>query len=79
MRYVIGWLFILAGAVLGLYVGGWCMFIKPIIDACIAFDRGTLTGLMVGSTVLKCIFASCVGSIIFYVGVVFGNILLNWD
>ena len=49
------------------------MFIKPIIEACKAFDSGTLTGMIVGVTVLKCIFASFVGSIIAYVGCLIGG------
>ena len=50
------------------YVGGWLMFIRPIIEACRHFDAGTLTGVIIGVTILKCIFASTVGIIIFYVG-----------
>lgn len=66
---------IVAGVVGGLYVGGWIMFIQPIIKACKAFDAGTLTGLIVGVTVLKCIFASAVGTIIGYVGVLIGTLV----
>lgn len=77
MKQIVGILIIIIGAVVGLYVGGWLMFVKPIIAACLAFDAGTLTGLMVGITVLKCIFASCVGSIIFYVGMIIGEYIIN--
>ena len=73
MKKIIGVLLIIAGIVGGLYVGGWLMFIKPIIEACKAFDAGTLTGMTVGVTVLKCIFASFVGSIIAYVGCLIGG------
>lgn len=55
-----------------LYVGLWVMFIQPIMVACQAFDAGRLTGAMVGVTILKCIFAGCVGTIIGYVGTAFG-------
>lgn len=75
MKNIIGNLIIIAGILCGLYVGGWLMFIQPIIEVCKAFDVGTLTGLMVGITVLKCIFASTVGGIIAYVGIVIGNII----
>lgn len=51
------------------------MFIKPIIDACKTFDADTLTGMIVGVTVLKCIFASFVGSIIAYVECLIGGSL----
>jgi hypothetical protein len=70
-------LVMLAGVVGGLYVGAWLMFIKPIIEACLAFDTGTLTGLMVGTTILKCIFAGTVGGLIYYIGVVIGYWLMD--
>lgn len=57
-----------ASIVCGLYVGGWLMFIQPILEACEHFDAGTLTGVIIGTTVLKCIFASAVGGLIAYVG-----------
>lgn len=75
VKNIIGNLLIAAGVVGGLYVGGWIMFIQPIIEACKAFDAGTLTGLIVGVTVLKCIFASAVGTIIGYVGVLIGTLV----
>lgn len=75
MKKIIGVLLMIAGIVGGLYVGGWMLFIQPIIEACQAFDAGTLTGTIVGITVLKCIFASAVGSIIAYVGLLVGGVL----
>lgn len=68
MKIIIGWIVLIGSIVGGLYVGGWAMFIQPIIEACMAFDAGTLTGLIVGTTVLKCLFASAVGGIIIYIG-----------
>lgn len=68
MKYIIGWIVLIGSVVCGVYVGGWLMFIQPIIEACKAFDAGTLTGLIVGTTVLKCIFASTVGALIVWIG-----------
>lgn len=68
MKVIIGWIVLIGSVVGGLYVGGWLMFIQPIIEACKAFDAGTLTGLIVGTTVLKCIFASTVGALIVWIG-----------
>lgn len=79
MKNFIGNLLVVAGIVGGLYVGGWMMFIQPIIEACKAFDAGVLTGTIVGITVLKCIFASMVGSIIAYVGVFIGSVIKAID
>ena len=77
MKNIIGAVIIILSWVLALYVGLWEMFIKPIIDSCIAFDNGTLTGVMVGITVLKCIFASGVAGAILWIGNRIGLILLN--
>lgn len=71
MRSKIGWtlywIILAAGVVGGLYVGGWVMFIQPIIDVCKHFDAGTLTGVIIGTTILKCIFSSTVGSVVIYI------------
>lgn len=75
MKHVISSIIFVIGIILALYVGGWVMFINPIIDACKHFDAGTLTGMIVGTTILKCVFASTVGSIILYVCTVISNLL----
>ena len=67
---IIYWFLFVASIIGGLYVGGWVMFIQPILEACKHFDAGTLTGLIVGTTVLKCIFASGVGGVIIYIGTI---------
>ena len=72
MNKLIGNLLIILGILGGLYVGGWLMFIKPILYACRAFDEGILTGTIVGITILKCIFAGSVGTIIVQIGVRLG-------
>lgn len=74
MKRLIGTIIMLATIIGSIYVGGWLMFIKPIIDACKAFDAGTLTAAMVGIAFLKCFFAGVVGTIIFYVGVFLAHI-----
>lgn len=75
VKNIIGNLIIAVGVVGGLYVGGWLMFIQPIIEACKAFDAETLTGLIIGLTILKCIFATVVSSIIACIGVFAGSVL----
>lgn len=77
MRKILGVIIAIAGIGLGLYVGGWLMFIKPIIACCMAFDAGVLTGTIVGWTVIKCIFASFIGSIIGYVGILIGATVIG--
>ena len=77
IKNIIGVLLIIIGVAGGLYVGGWVMFIKPILDACKHFDAGTLTGMIVGATVLKCFFATIVGSLIGYLGIFFGMFIMD--
>lgn len=67
---IIHWLLLAASIIGGLYVSGWVMFIQPILEACKHFDAGALTGLIIGTTVLKCIFASEVGGVIIYIGTI---------
>ena len=68
MKIIIGWIIFVGSVIGGIYVGGWLLFVQPIIEACKHFDAGTLTGLIVGTTVLKCIFAGAVGVVIIYIG-----------
>lgn len=75
IKEVCSWVCLIGGIAIGLYVGGWVMFIRPIIEACRHFDAGTLTGVIVGVTILKCIFASTVGSLIVYVGSVLAKVI----
>lgn len=44
MRETLFWITIIVGIALGIYTGGWLLFIKPIITVCAAYDAGTLTG-----------------------------------
>lgn len=69
MKNVIAVLVAIVGIVLGLYTGGWLLFIQPVIQACKAFDAGTLTATIIGITIVKCICAGAVGSIIAYIGI----------
>ena len=69
MTKVISWIILIGSILCGLYVGGWIMFIQPIIEACKHFDAGTLTGAIVGSTIVKCALASFVTSIVVSAGI----------
>lgn len=77
MKSILGILLIVAGVIGGLYVGGWLMFIQSIIGACKAFDAHTLTGVIIGWTIIKCMFASFVGYVVFCIGYIPGMFLLN--
>lgn len=77
MKEAIGYLLMIIGIAAGLYVGGWLMFIQPILEVCRCFDAGTLTGTIIGVTILKCVFSGAVGSIIALLGVVLGSVVIN--
>lgn len=64
IRTILAILVFAVGLILAVYFGLWVMFIKPIMAACAAFDAGTLTGVIIGKTILKCIFASAAASVI---------------
>lgn len=64
IRMILAILVFIVGVIFAVYFGLWVMFIKPIMAACAAFDAGTLTAVIIGETVLKCIFASAAASVI---------------
>ena len=76
-KTIIGWIIFIGSVIVGGYVSGWLMFAKPIIEICKAFDAGTITGLMVGMTALKCVFASVVGWFIVFIGSVIANVFFD--
>lgn len=77
MRYTISIIILALSFILAAYVGLWIMFIDPILYACSCFDAGTLTGTVIGMTILKCIFASPVAGIIMFIGAGISNIILD--
>lgn len=63
----IGVILFIVGIVTGFYVGGWLMFVKPIMDCCYAFDAGILKVSNVGMAIIKCVFATPIGVVIFWI------------
>lgn len=70
------WLSIVSGLIGGAYVGGYLMFVKPIIECLAMYDAGLLTGSIIGMTIIKCIFAGTVGGAIFCIGYFLGLVFL---
>lgn len=77
MKQIFGILLIIISVLGGLYVGGWLMFVQPIIEVCKAIDTGTLTAMIVGGAVIKCFLASPVGVLIGYIGTFIGTRFLE--
>lgn len=78
LRDVIGVLFVICGIIGGMYTGLWVMFIQPIMYACSCFDAGTLTGVIIGQTILKCIFAPAVGWLLVYASMFMAAIVRSY-
>ena len=68
MKNIIAIIIIWLGCVLALYVGGWLMFIKPIINVVLALQAGIVTGSMIALAIIKILLASIVSGIIAYIG-----------
>lgn len=78
MRETLFWVTIIIGTALGIYAGGWLLFIKPIIVVCAAYDAGTLTGSMIGWTIIKClVFAPIAAKVIMNVTLAIAEAILD--
>ena len=77
IKLVLSVIVLISGIAAAIYFGLWVMFIKSILIACAAFDAGALTGMVIGTTVLKCIFAGAVASVILSITAGIGKWLLK--
>ena len=76
MRNIIGFLIIAIGAVLGVYVGFWLMFVGGISEVIEFFKTQNADSLSVALSIAKIIFASGVGAVIFWVSYLTGMMIL---
>jgi hypothetical protein len=77
MRKIIGKTVLTMGYISSLYVGGWIMFIKPIIQTCTAFDSNVLTGEMILFTILKILLAGTVATVIAWIATLLKILIEN--
>lgn len=78
MRETLFWITIIVGVALGIYAGGWLLFIKPIITVCAAYDAGTLTGSMIGWTIIKyLVFSPIAAKVIMNVALAIAEAILD--
>ena len=75
IKVILAVLIFVGGIVAAIYFGLWVMFIKSILTACAAFDAGTLTATLVGWTVIKCLLASAVSSLIVWIATTISTFL----
>lgn len=76
---IIGFLLVALGALLGLYVGGWVMFIGGIMAIANAIDTQTLTAMLIAINVIKILLAGFIGWAIFWIGAIIGKIMIDLD
>ena len=77
IKVILAVLIFVGGIIAAIYFGLWIMFAKSILTACAAFDAGTLTATLIGWTVIKCLLASIVASIIMFFATIVSGILLD--
>ena len=75
IRYTVAKIISLLGVLCGAYVGGWLLFIKPILDCAVALDTGSISSVLIAVSLLKCIFSSIVGFAIAAAGIIMGEII----
>lgn len=75
IREIMSIVVFVVGAMVACYVGGWTMFLSPIINVCKSIDSNTLTALDVGIAVLKCIFALPVAWFMCYCSAIFATVI----
>ncbi|SDB33165.1 hypothetical protein SAMN02910298_01600 [Pseudobutyrivibrio sp. YE44] len=61
-------LFSILGTVLGLYIGGYMLFVRPVYWLITGFTSGTLSAGMILINVFKIFIASTVGGAIWCIG-----------
>lgn len=77
MRKLIGISLIILGALLGLYLGLWQMFIGGILTIARAFDNEGLTATLIAWNLIKIILATPIGGLIFWVLATIGVIVID--
>jgi hypothetical protein len=77
MKALLGFLLILAGIALGIYIGFWAMFVGGIVGLVNIFKSGAIEAMPIALNIAKIIFASFVGVISAYVLIIPGYVLMN--
>lgn len=77
MRNAIGWTLIALGALLGLYVGVWVLFIGGIMGIASAIDLGTVTGVLIATNILKIVFSGLGGYLCFFIPALIGGLIME--
>jgi hypothetical protein len=76
-RKFFGTVIMILGVMLGLYIGGYVLFVKPIIDIVGTISSGDWNGGIIAWGILKMVCASIVGVLIGYFTVFVGAIIYD--
>lgn len=68
VRKAAGYLSVLLGSVLAVYVGIWRMIIRPLAGLYLAYQAGVLTFFYVAAALIKCWLSLTVGGLIWSIG-----------
>ena len=68
IRLAAGWMCLLAGSLLAIYVGIWLMIIKPLMQLYLSYRAGKLYTMMVVVALVKCGLSLTVGGTIWLIG-----------
>lgn len=63
-----GYLSVLAGTILAVYVGIWRMIVRPLLGLYLTFKSGEMTVFYVAVAVIKCWLSLTVGGLIWSIG-----------
>jgi uncharacterized membrane protein len=77
VRQILGLLLILAGIILGLYIGLWLMFIGGIIGIINVIINQQISTYLIAINVVKIIFASTIGVLSFYLLAIPGYLMIK--
>lgn len=77
IKEVLGIVCVVGSILGGIYIGGWLMFLQPIFEVAAAIDGGTVTAMLIAITVIKCLLASFVATVVMYIGVLIGALIIE--
>jgi hypothetical protein len=72
IRLIVGMLLMLAGVVIGLYVGGWLMFIGGIVQVVTAAQMHPVPAMQIAIGVARVLGAGVTGTLCFFIFLVTG-------
>lgn len=77
MRILVGTGIMILGIILGVYVGGWVMFVGGIVQFINSIASTPIYALGIAIGIVRIIFASMVGWLVASVGIVVGKIIME--